>query len=331
MKKGNKQSVNIDDDEWCFEDCPDEFLQECLDYELAREVHEIRKAYAKAKEAGAYATPGVIQLSFPERYENGTLAEAKMIRLPDGFPDVPFLQTEYYRLHAPPVTASPKAAKAQEKLPWRDKQEAANGAKLDTLKAKERETAKQSSLGALEGISPYFDGEPIDRQACRVLKVDFRFSRRRLKDAFIAWLQINWQKQPTALTKRGTPLERVNRGRLKALGAYRLMDKFHGGLTVEAAMQHAHNKNADLFSEFPGWYAAKKRAERAIDSVRKAFTAGCHNPILVKSLTADVANGMIALGVQEPTENPISDPWEKKKKQLLSEGYWEKKKPRRKQ
>jgi len=107
------------------------------------------------------------------------------------------------------------------------------------------------------------------------VRLDFRHSKNTLKNAVAQWIELNWVKQPNAISKMGRPKAERLKDDLNALGAWRLLE-FHKLTANEAAEETQKlprkGRSAKALFENPAeWSKARKRANENILKVRRWF------------------------------------------------------------
>ena len=185
---GTKKSLELE--EWRFEDCPDDELEQCLAYEIARHVHKMVWDYQedkknKFKYGGRDIRENGVWMNTIDLYDGGEEPVDQIgVLAPSGFPNKPYLKTNRSRID-------------KDKFP------------LD-------KPVYINPVNAESRIKPNFS-----------VRFNWKYSNKQILAEMKKWLEQLDRPKPTKV--QGQSPARSTRSRLNKLGAYRLL-RFYGSV-----------------------------------------------------------------------------------------------------
>ena len=185
---GTKKSLELE--EWRFEDCPDDELEQCLAYEIARHVHKMVWDYQEDKKNKfKYGRRDIrengVWMNTIDLYDGGEEPVDQIgVLAPSGFPNKPYLKTNRSRID-------------KDKFP------------LD-------KPVYINPVNAESRIKPNFS-----------VRFNWKYSNKRILAEMKNWLDQLDRPKPTKV--QGQSPARSTRSRLNKLGAYRLL-RFYGSV-----------------------------------------------------------------------------------------------------
>jgi hypothetical protein len=216
-------------EEWDFGSCPEGRELYCWGYEYARESAAIIADYRDCKErpeSGCFDEHGNWSDTISIFDSDGELDEQIAIELAPGFPEVPYLKTKH--------------------VPWKWEGEPLD---LEFLAG-----APVRDAGKLENYYP----QPAPHYFAH-LYIGWEAADKTLLRAFGRWLK--GHRPFPARTKRGKSPAREFMADLRALGAWRLLQR----MSAREALEHTSKfVRGGLYAKIPDWYGARRRALRVL-------------------------------------------------------------------